>query len=77
MADSRDDALADAGPSASVPMSPDDSPSPALPDVRADVMAGLMARLEAFGDEWGRLARTREQKALAEAFGELVADVHR
>jgi hypothetical protein len=34
-----------------------------------------MARLEGFGDELARLARTGEQKALAEAFGEFVGDV--
>src|SRR5262249_11855243 len=47
----------------------------AMPDVRADVFDGLVARLEGFGDELARLARTKEQKALAGAFGELVSDV--
>jgi hypothetical protein len=47
----------------------------AMPDVRADVFDGLMARLEGFGDEPAQLARTEEQKAPAEAFGELVSDV--
>jgi hypothetical protein len=47
-----------------------------LPDVRADVLDGLMSRLEAFSDEFERLAHTDEQKALAGAFGDLVAEVH-
>ncbi len=33
-----------------------------------------MTQLEAFGDEFARLAKTSEQKVLAEAFGEFVAD---
>ena len=48
----------------------------ATPDFRADVVASLMSQLEAFGDEFARLARTKEQKLLAEAFGELVGEVH-
>ena len=55
-----------------LPSSADNAP----PDLRADVLDGLMSRLEAFGDEFGRLAQTTEQKALAEAFGVLVAEVH-
>jgi hypothetical protein len=44
-------------------------------DLRADVFDGLMTRLEAFGDEFERLARSPEQKALAESFGDLVSEV--
>jgi hypothetical protein len=46
-----------------------------MPDFRADVFDALMTRLEAFGDHSARLARTEEQKALAESFGALVAEV--
>lgn len=45
-------------------------------DVQADVLDALMTRLEAFGDEFERLATTGEQKTLARAFGDLVAEVH-
>jgi hypothetical protein len=46
-----------------------------MPDFRADVFDALMTRLEAFGDHSARLARTQEQKALAESFAGLVAEV--
>ena len=49
----------------------------AEPDFRADVFDALMSRLEAFGDELARQARTKQQKLLAEAFGELVGEAHR
>jgi hypothetical protein len=48
----------------------------AMPDFRADVFDALMTRLEAFGDEFARLAQTKQQKVLAEAFSELVGDVY-
>jgi acyl-CoA reductase-like NAD-dependent aldehyde dehydrogenase len=47
-----------------------------MPDFRADVVVALMSRLEAFGDEFARLAHTKEQKLLAEAYGELVGEAH-
>jgi hypothetical protein len=49
----------------------------AEPDFRADVFDALMSRLEALGDELAQQARTKQQKALAEAFGELVGEAHR
>jgi hypothetical protein len=42
-------------------------------DNGADIYAGLMARMEAIGDEFARLAKTDEQKALAKGFTDFVA----
>src|SRR5206468_4052268 len=36
----------------------------------------LMTQLEAFSDEFARLARTKEQTALAKGFGEFVGEAH-
>jgi hypothetical protein len=47
-----------------------------VPDFRADVLDSLMSRLEAFGDEFERLAHTDEQKELAVSFGDFTAEVH-
>jgi hypothetical protein len=47
-----------------------------MPDVRADAFEALMTRLEAFGDEFARLARTEEQKALAGQFGAFVGEAN-
>ena len=46
----------------------------ATPGFRADAFDAVMTRLEAFADEFARLARTKEQTALAEKFGEFVGD---
>jgi hypothetical protein len=46
----------------------------ATPGLRADAFDAVMKRLEAFADEFARLARTREQTALAEKFGDFVSD---
>jgi hypothetical protein len=48
----------------------------AMPDFRADAFESLMTRLEAFGDEFARLARTEEQRALAGKFGEFVGEAN-
>jgi hypothetical protein len=47
------------------------------PDFRADVVAGLMAEMEAFSDEFSRQARTKEQKVLAAGFETFVGDAHK
>ena len=57
--------------------SPLAAPADAMPDVRADVYHAVMGELEAFGDEFARLANTGEQKALAEGFGEFVHRANR
>jgi hypothetical protein len=49
----------------------------ATPDFRADVVAGLMAEMEAFSDEFSRQARTKEQKVLAAGFETFVGDAHK
>ncbi len=41
----------------------------------ADVFDALMTRLEAYGDEFERLATTREQAVLAQTFSQLVSDL--
>jgi hypothetical protein len=52
-------------------------PAPLRMNHAADSYTGLMHDLEAFADEFARLARTPEQKALAKGFGEYVAgDAH-
>jgi hypothetical protein len=43
----------------------------------ADVFDALMTRLEAYGDEFERLANTREQAVLAKTFNQLVSDLPR
>jgi hypothetical protein len=53
---------------------PDPSAAPPLRmNYAADCYAALMSELEAAADEFQRLARTPEQKALAKGFGEYVA----
>jgi hypothetical protein len=63
-------------PQAELFASPQAADGKPMPDFRADVFDALMTRLEAFGDYSARLASTKEQKALAESFGGLVAEVY-
>lgn len=49
----------------------------ATPDFRADVVASLMAEMEAFSDEFSRQARTKEQKVLAAGFETFVGVAHK
>jgi hypothetical protein len=46
-----------------------------MSEFSADVLAGLMSELEAYGDAFERLARTREQKQLASQFQQLVSEL--
>jgi hypothetical protein len=43
------------------------------PRYAADVFAGLMAELEAYGDAFERLATTQEQAQLARQFQQLIS----
>ena len=53
----------------------DEGPKP-VPIPFADITEAVMTELEAFGDHFARLARTKEQTALAEHFGNFISETY-